>query len=76
MWSAPPRTTRGGQRKYSDLAVGVRLTLSVVLHQPLRQTQGLMRNVVRLLGVEIRGSGLSGFSRIFGLIRRFSSSSQ
>lgn len=63
LWSAPPRTTRGGQRKYSDLAVEVCLTLSVVFKQPLRQTQGLMRSVVRLLGVEIIVPDFSTLSR-------------
>ena len=43
LWSAPRRTSRGGQRKYSDLAVEICLTLGVVFKQPLRQTQGLIR---------------------------------
>jgi hypothetical protein len=47
LWSAPPRTTRVGQRKYSDLAVEICLTLGVVFKQPLRQTQGFCRKVWR-----------------------------
>ncbi|WP_254694299.1 transposase [Sulfitobacter sp. SK012] len=43
LWSAPHRATQGGQRKYSDLAVEICLTLGVVFKQPLRQTQGLIR---------------------------------
>jgi hypothetical protein len=35
LWSAPPRITRGGQRKYSDLAVEICLTLGLVFKQPL-----------------------------------------
>ena len=63
LWSAPPRTTRGGQRKYSDLAVDICLTLGVVFKQPLRQTQGLMRSIAGLLGVEIAVPDFSTLSR-------------
>ena len=38
LWSAPRRTTRGGQPHYSDLAIELCLTLGMVFHQPLRQT--------------------------------------
>mgnify|MGYP002700252977 CR=1 FL=1 len=36
LWSAPRRTTRDGQRKYSDLAVEICLTLGMFFKQPLR----------------------------------------
>jgi len=68
LWAAPRRTTRGGQPLYSDLAIELCLTLGMVFKQPLRQTQGLMRSIARLLEVEFvvpdfstlsrRGSGL------------------
>lgn len=48
LWSAPRRTTRGGQLHYSDLAIELCLTLGLVFKQPLRQTQGLMRSIARL----------------------------
>jgi len=54
LWSAPRRTTPGGQRRYSDLAIELCLTLGVVFKQPLRWTQGLMRSIAKLLGVESR----------------------
>jgi hypothetical protein len=63
LWSAPPRTTRGGQRKYSDLAVEICLTLGVGFKQPLSQTQGLMRSIAGLLGVEIAVPDFSTLSR-------------
>lgn len=63
LWSAPRRTTRGGQRTYSDLAIEICLTLSAVYKQPLRQTQGLMRSIAGLLGVEIAVPDFSTFSR-------------
>ena len=62
-WSAPRRTTRGGQRRYSDLAIELCLTLGMVFHQPLRQTQGLMRSIAALLGVEIAVPDFSTLSR-------------
>jgi hypothetical protein len=56
LWSAPLRTTPGGQALYSDLAIELCLTLGMVFKQPLRQTQGLMRSIANLLGVEIMSS--------------------
>jgi len=63
LWSAPRRTTRGGQPRYSDLAIEMCLTLGVVFTQPLRQTQGLMRSLAKLLGVEIAVPDFSTLSR-------------
>jgi hypothetical protein len=53
VWSAPPRTTPGGQPVYSDLAIEMCLTLRMVFKQALRQTQGLMRSISKLMGVDI-----------------------
>jgi len=62
-WSAPRRKTRGGQRRYSDLAIELCLTLGIVFHQPLRQTQGLMRSIATLLGINIAVPDFSTLSR-------------
>lgn len=62
-WSAPRRTTRGGQPHYSDLAIEMCLTLGLVFKQPLRQTQGLMRAIARLLGMETAVPDFSTLSR-------------
>jgi len=62
-WSAPRRTTRGGQPLYSDLAIELCLTLGVVFDQPLRQTQGLMHSIATLLGVDIAVPVFSTLSR-------------
>jgi hypothetical protein len=37
-WAAAPRTTRGGQPSYSDLAIATALTLRAVFRLALRQT--------------------------------------
>ena len=63
MWSAAHQTTRGGQPRYSDLAIELCLTLGMVFKQPLRQTQGLMRSIAALLGVEIAVPDFSTLSR-------------
>jgi len=63
LWSAARRTTLGRQPRYSDLAIELCLTLGVVFKQPLRQTQGLMRGIARILGVEIAVSDFSTLSR-------------
>jgi hypothetical protein len=52
-WLAPRRTTRGGQPIYSDMAITMCLTLGMVYKLPLRQTQGLMRTIARLVGLDI-----------------------
>ena len=45
VWSAPRRTSRGGQRRYSDLAIETCLTLRTAYRLRLRQTQGLMGSI-------------------------------
>ena len=62
-WSAERRKTRGGQPVYSDLAITVCLTLGMVYKQPLRQTEGFVRSLVKLMGVDIRVPSYSTFSR-------------
>ena len=44
-WAAAPRTTRGGQASYSDLAIATALTLRAVFRLALRQTEGLIGSV-------------------------------
>lgn len=62
LWSAERRTTRGGQPRYPDLAIELCLTLGMVFKQPLRQTQGLMRSIAKLLGVEIAVKARVGYA--------------
>ena len=49
-WHAERRKTRGGQPTYSDLAITVCLTLGMVYKQPLRQSEGFVRSLVKLMG--------------------------
>ena len=49
-WQAEPRTTQGGQRWYSPLAILTALTLKAVFHLALPQTEGLIGSIIQLLG--------------------------
>ena len=63
VWSAPRRTSRGGQRRYSDLAIETCLTLRTAYRLGLRQTQGLMGSIGTLMGLDIRVPDYSTLSR-------------
>lgn len=52
-WQAPKRTTRGGQPRYSDLAIETTLTLGLVFGLRLRQTEGFMTSVLKLIGLDL-----------------------
>jgi hypothetical protein len=52
-WRAAPRTTQGGQPWYSPLAIVTALTLRAVFRLALRQTEGLIGSILRLLGLEL-----------------------
>lgn len=62
-WKAETRTTPGGQRTYSDLAITTSLTLRAVFRLPLRQTEGLVASIVQLLGIELAVPDHSTLSR-------------
>jgi hypothetical protein len=52
-WRAAPRTTRGRQPWYSPLAILTALTLRAVFRLALRQTEGLIGSILRLLGLDL-----------------------
>ncbi|WP_435655486.1 IS5 family transposase [Brucella pituitosa] len=52
-WIAPSRKTRGGQRRYCDLAIETTPICGKVFNQLLRQTEGLMASLLTLLNVEL-----------------------
>src|SRR5689334_17088853 len=52
-WRAEPRTTRGGQPWYSPPAILTALTLRAVFRLGLRQTEGLIGSILRLLGLDL-----------------------
>ena len=47
-WKAEPRTTRGGQSRYSAPAIATALTLRTVVRLAVRQTEGLIGSIIAL----------------------------
>jgi hypothetical protein len=62
-WRAEPRTGRGGQPRYSALAIATALTLRAVFRLALRQTEGLIASILRLLGLDLAVPDHSTLSR-------------
>jgi hypothetical protein len=62
-WRAEPRTGRGGQAKYSDLAIATALTLRAVFRLALRQTEGLIGSILQLLDLDLAVPDHSTLSR-------------
>src|SRR4051812_49760573 len=62
-WAAAPRTTRGGQPSYSDLAIATALTLRAVFRLALRQTEGLISSILQLLDLDLAVPDYSTLSR-------------
>ena len=52
-WRAPANGKPGGQRKYSEVAIETALTIRMVFHLPLRQTEGFLRGLKEMLDVEL-----------------------
>ena len=52
-WKPRPSGSRGGQRRFSDTAIETALTLRLVFHLPLRQTEGFLGSVFALMGLDL-----------------------
>jgi hypothetical protein len=61
--ASPRRKARGGQALYSDLAIEICISLRVVFRFPLRQTQGFMRSISKLMGLDLAVLDFSNLSR-------------
>ena len=62
-WEAVGVGTRGGQRQYSDLAIETALTLRLIFHLPLRQTEGFLTSIFGMLGLELSAPDHTTLSR-------------
>ena len=62
-WVPPKNGLRGGQRLYSNLAVRTALTLRVVFSLPLRQTEGFLDSLLRLMGLNLKAPDHTTLSR-------------
>ena len=65
-WHAPATGERGGQPVYSEIAIETGPPLRLVFHQPLRQTEGLLRSIAAVLHVDIRVPDHTTLSRRSG----------
>ena len=52
-WAAVDGGRRKGQLQYSDLAIETALTLGLIFHLPLRQTEGFLRSIFGMLGLDL-----------------------
>jgi len=52
-WKAKPSRRRGGQPKYSGLAIESALTLRLLFRLPLRQVEGFLRSLFGLMGLAL-----------------------
>ncbi len=56
-WTPPKNGRRGGQPRYSNLAIVTALTLRMVFHLPLRQTEGFLDSLLRLMELDPESTG-------------------
>ena len=52
-WIVPKTGNRGGQTVYSNIAIEAALTLRLIFHLSLRQTEGFLRSVLTLMDVAL-----------------------
>ena len=48
-WREPPSGKPGGQRTYADIAIEAALTIRMIFHLPLRQTEGFLGSLALML---------------------------
>jgi hypothetical protein len=52
-WTPPQTARRGAQPVYSDHAIETALTFRLLFHLALRQTEGFLGSILRLMGVDL-----------------------
>ena len=62
-WEAVGVGNRGGQLQYSDLAIETALTLRLIFHLPLRQTEGFLTSIFGMLGLDLSAPDHTTLSR-------------
>ena len=62
-WIPPKNGLRGGQRRYSNLALRTALTLRVVFGHPLRQTEGFLDSLLSLMSRDLKAPDHTTLSR-------------
>jgi IS5 family transposase len=62
-WEPAGVGTAGGQRQYSDVAIETALTLRLLFHLPLRQTEGFLHSLFGMMGLELAAPDHTTLSR-------------
>ena len=62
-WQPRGDGLRGGQRRYSDVAIEAALTLRLLFGLPWRQTEGLLGSIFSLLGLDLKAPDHTTLSR-------------
>ena len=62
-WAAAGVGRRNGHLQYSDLAIETALTLRLIFHVPLRQTEGVLTSIFGILGVDLTAPDHTTLSR-------------
>ena len=62
-WTASRSGRRGGQRRYSDLAIETALTLRLLYHLPLRQAEGFLHALFGMMRLDLSAPDYTTLSR-------------
>ena len=62
-WTPRPSGRRDGQRRYSDLAIETALTLRLLSHLPLRQTEGFVHALFGMMRLDLSAPDSTTLSR-------------
>ena len=69
-WTASRSGRRGGQRRYSDLAIETALTLRLLYHLPLRQAEGFLHALFGIMRLDLSVPDYTTLSRRSQHLRR------
>ena len=69
-WTPRRSGRRGGQRRYSDLAIETALTLRLLYHLPLRQTEGFLHALFGMMRLDLSAPDSTTLSRRSQPLRR------
>ena len=69
-WTARRSGRRGGQRRYSDLAIETALTLRLIYHLPLRQAEGFLHALFGIMRLDLSVPDSTTLSRRSQHLRR------
>ena len=69
-WTPGRSGRRGGQRRYSDLAIETALTLRLLYHLPLRQAEGFLHALFGMMRLNLSAPDYTTLSRRSQYLRR------